>query len=81
MFDNGTSEQTVHIIVYDDKILEAEEYFWLYFPSLTTNNDVHLIAETIPNRATVTIQDNEGNNNYAYESLLLVIHGMERTLL
>ena len=68
LFDNETSEQRVLIAVYDDLILEAEEQFFLYFPTLSTNDGVLLIAETTPNRVTVTLKDDEGNAIYRPEA-------------
>ena len=53
----------MRIIVYDDNILEEEEYFTLSFPTLTTSKDVLLITETSPNSVRVVIQDDEGNHN------------------
>lgn len=64
VFDNETSEQTVRIVAYDDHILEAEEYFLLYFPTLATSNDVQLITQAAPNSVRVTIQDDEGNHKW-----------------
>ena len=60
-FNNETTEQAVHIVVYDDLILEEEEYFLLYIPTLSTNNDVLLVTETSPNSVRVIIHDDEGN--------------------
>ena len=61
IFDNETSEHKVKIIAFDDLILEAEEYFLLYFPTLNTRKDVLLMTETSPNSVRVVIQDDEGN--------------------
>lgn len=70
VFDNKTSKQRVLIAVYDDLILEAEEHFLLYFPTLSTNDGVLLIAETTPNSVTVTLQDDEGNAIYQLDQAL-----------
>ena len=74
VFDDETNEQRVLVVAYDDDILEAEEYFTLYFPTLTTSKDVLLITETSPNSVRVTIQDDEGNHNVVkYHTVICII--------
>lgn len=59
-FSSETYEHAIQIAVYDDFILEAEEYIFLYIPSLRLMNDVLLVAETSPSHVRIVIQDDEG---------------------